>query len=464
MNFLKHTRFVLLLALFALAGCETLTSLRQDFADKVFGREPPNPPAVLQEFQPSYTAKIDWSSNIGKTERYDYTPALDSSAVYASNAAGEIVKLDANNGRQIWRINIGEPISGGIGIGAGILMVGSKTGNVHAYDASGKPLWKSKVSSEILSVPRYFDGLVIVRAGDNHIFGLDATDGNRKWVYERTTPALSLRSSVGIVVDGGAVYAGFAGGKMVAIRADNGKLLWEATIAQPKGVTEIERIADITSLPVIDGPVVYAVAYQGRIAAVDRRSGKVVWNRDISSYAGMSTEDGKVFVSHALGSVYSLDYETGKTFWRQAGLLNRRLTAPLPMGSVIAVGDLDGYLHFLTRDEGSFASRIKLDSNAVMSLIPGATSSQLIAETRDGGIYAISIAENGAATPSKIPVSKEPAKRSEPAPEPAKTESKPDTERSIMFKKDPMLQPDAPESSPSENNSGPGIKLPSTAP
>ena len=464
MNFLKHTRFVLLLALFALAGCETLTSLRQDFADKVFGREPPNPPAVLQEFQPSYTAKIDWSSNIGKTERYDYTPALDSSAVYASNAAGEIVKLDANNGRQIWRINIGEPISGGIGIGAGILIVGSKTGNVHAYDASGKPLWKSKVSSEILSVPRYFDGLVIVRTGDNHIFGLDATDGNRKWVYERTTPALSLRSSVGIVVDGGAVYAGFAGGKMVAIRADNGKLLWEATIAQPKGVTEIERIADITSLPVIDGPVVYAVAYQGRIAAVDRRSGKVVWNRDISSYAGMSTEDGKVFVSHALGSVYSLDYETGKTFWRQAGLLNRRLTAPLPMGSVIAVGDLDGYLHFLTRDEGSFASRIKLDSNAVMSLIPGATSSQLIAETRDGGIYAISIAENGAATPSKIPVSKEPAKRSEPAPEPAKTESKPDTERSIMFKKDPMLQPDAPESSPSENNSGPGIKLPSTAP
>ena len=464
MNFLKHTRFVLLLALFALAGCETLTSLRQDFADKVFGREPPNPPAALEEFKQSYIAKIDWSSNIGKTERYDYTPALDSSAVYASNAAGEIVKLDANNGRQIWRINIGEPISGGIGIGAGILMVGSKTGNVHAYDASGKLLWKSKVSSEILSVPRYFDGLVIVRAGDNHIFGLDATDGNRKWVYERTTPALSLRSSVGIVVDGGAVYAGFAGGKMVAIRADNGKLLWEATIAQPKGVTEIERIADITSLPVIDGPVVYAVAYQGRIAAVDRRSGKVVWNRDISSYAGMSTEDGKVFVSHALGSVYSLDYETGKTFWRQAGLLNRRLTAPLPMGSVIAVGDLDGYLHFLTRDEGSFASRIKLDSNAVMSLIPGATSSQLIAETRDGGIYAISIAENGAATPSKIPVSKEPAKRSEPAPEPAKTESKPDTERSIMFKKDPMLQPDAPESSPSENNSGPGIKLPSTAP
>lgn len=463
MNIYKNFRFVLVFALIALAGCETLTELRQDFADKVFGREPPNPPAALVEFQPSYSAKIDWSANIGKTERYDYTPALDSSAVYASNAAGEILKLDATNGRQTWRVNVGEPISGGIGIGSGIVIVGGKAGYVHAYDTAGKLLWKSKVSSEILSVPRYFDGLVIVRTGDNHIFGLDATDGSRKWVYERTTPALSLRSSVGIVVDGGAVYAGFAGGKMVAIRADNGKLLWEATIAQPKGVTEIERIADITSLPVIDGPVVYAVAYQGRVAAVDRRSGKVVWNRDISSYSGMNAEDGKIFVSHALGSVYSLDYETGKTFWRQAGLLNRRLTAPLPMGSVVAVGDLEGYLHFLTRDEGNFAARIKLDSNAVMSLIPGANSKQLIAETRDGGIYAISIAEAAAAPTSKEPASKESAKPSEPTTsEPKSTEPAPEapsTERSIMFQKDPISLPDAPT-----ENTGPGIKLPNTAP
>ncbi len=473
MNFLKHFRFILILALLVLAGCETLTSLRQDFADKVFGREPPNPPAELGEFKPSYTAKIDWSSSIGKTERYDFTPAQDSSAVYANNATGEIVKLDATNGRQVWRINVGEPISGGIGIGAGILMVGSKAGYVYAYDVAGKALWKAKVSSEVLSVPRYFDGMVIARTGDNHIFGLDATDGSRKWVYERTTPALSLRSSVGLVVDSGAVYAGFAGGKMVAIRADNGKLLWEATVAQPKGVTEIERIADITSLPVIDGPLVYAVAYQGRVAAVDRRSGKVVWNRDISSYSGMIAEDGKLFVSHALGSVYSLDYETGKTFWRQAGLLNRRLTAPLSMGRVVALGDLEGYVHFLTRDEGSFAARIKLDSNAVMSLISGTTSSQLIAETRDGGIYAISIAEIGAATPAKESVSKEPVKPSKPAPEPAKAESKsepsapetPNTERSIMFQKDPILQPDtAPESAPSQDSGGPGIKLPSSEP
>jgi outer membrane protein assembly factor BamB len=449
MNFLNPNRFFIIFSLILLAGCSALTEFRSDMSDKIFGREPPNPPAALEEFKPTYTAKIDWSSNIGATERYDYTPALDSSAVYAANAKGEITKLDATNGNQLWRINVGEPISGGVGIGTGIVLVGSKKGYVHAYDTAGKALWKAKVSSEILSAPRYFDGLVIVRTGDNHIFGLDATDGTRKWVYERVAPALSLRSSVGIVVDSGAVYAGFAGGKLVAIRADNGKLLWEATVAQPKGVTEIERIADITSLPFVDGPLVYAVAYQGRIAAVDRRSGKVVWNRDISSYTGLSAEDGKVYVSHALGSVYSLSNEQGKSFWRQPGLLNRRISAPLPMGSVVAVGDLEGYVHFLARDDGSFAARIKLDDDAVMSLVAGTKSGQLIVETRDGGLYAVSVAENGAKPESRPAAA--PAKQTqlETTAEPAA----PSEERSIMFQKDPILLPDS--------NSAPGILLPS---
>ena len=391
MNLHKISRFFLIALLGLLASCSTLTELRQEAVDKVFGREPPNPPAELEEFKPSYTAKLDWSSDIGKTEQYDFSPALDSSAVYTANTTGEITKTDLNNGRQVWRIKADERLSGGVGIGAGIVLVGSSKGNVHAYDAAGKLLWKAKLSSEILSVPRYFDGLVIVRTGDNHIFGLNATDGTRKWVYERITPALSLRSSVGIVVDGGAVYAGFAGGKLVAIRADNGKLLWEATVAQPKGVTEIERIADITSLPVVDGAFVYAVAYQGKIAAVDRTNGKVAWNRDISSYAGLNVQDEKIFVSHTLGAVYSLDNSSGKTFWRQGALANRRLTAPLPMGNLIAVGDLEGYVHFLTRDEGNFAARIKLDDNPVMSIVNGTSSTQLIAETRDGGLYAISV-------------------------------------------------------------------------
>lgn len=391
MNRCKLSNICILAVALFLVGCSTLTELRLSFADRVFGREPPNPPAELKVITPTKTAKLVWSSQLGATQRYDYAPALEAGFVYAVNAEGDLTKLDAESGHQEWRVNAEESISGGVGVGAGLVLVGTNRGNLLAYDIAGKLVWKSQLSSEVLSVPRYFEGMVIVRSGDNHIFGLDAADGSRKWVYERKAPALSLRSSAGIVVDGGAVYAGFAGGKMVAVRADSGKLLWEATVAVPKGVTEIERIADITSLPVVEGPVVYAVAYQGRVAAVDRVNGKVLWNRQISSYSGMDIKDEKIYVSHSLGSLYSLDYSTGRTFWRQGALLNRRLTKPLVLDNVIAVGDLEGYLHFLNLDDGKFAARIKIDGEAVMSIIPGQTSSQLIAATRDGGLYAVSV-------------------------------------------------------------------------
>lgn len=466
----RFIRFVFGVAVISMLGaCSAVGDIKQVISDNVFGAEETNPPAELDDIETSYLTKIDWTSDVGETEKYDYTPALDAGAVYDANAEGDLVKLDASNGREIWRKNIGEPISGGVGIGSGTVLVGSNKGYVHAYDVTGKFLWKSKVSSEILSVPRYFDGIVIVRAGDNHIFGIDAADGSRKWVYERINPALTLRSSVGVVVDSGAVYAGFAGGKLVAIRADNGKLLWESTIAQPKGVTEIERIADITSLPVVDGPLVYAVAYQGKIAAVDRRNGKVLWNRDISSYSGLSAEDGKIFVAHSLGAVYSLDYESSKTFWRQGALSNRRVTTPLPIGGVVVVGDLEGYVHLLSRDEGKFVGRIQLGSDPVMSIIAGAKPSQFMAETRDGTLHAVSFAEKSekqTAKPKESEKQAEPETKSPanieltPSAEPAAPQPESgSSERSILFKNDSILLPDAgAEPTP---DSGPGIRLPS---
>jgi outer membrane protein assembly factor BamB len=367
------------------------TELRLEMADKVFGREPANPPAELEEIKASYTAKIDWAYQLGETGQYDFSPAFEAGYLYGVNTEGEVTKIDALNGREQWKVKLDETLSGGVGIGGSLVLVGSNKGHLYAIDVTGKLLWKTKLSSEILSVPRYFDGKVIVRTGDNHIYGIDAADGSKKWIYERTNPALTLRSSVGVVVDGGAVYAGFAGGKLAAIRADNGKLIWEATVAQPKGVTEIERIADITSLPFIDGPMVYAVAYQGKIAAIDRKNGKVVWNRDISSFTGLTAENGKIYVSHTLGSIYSLDYSNGRTFWRQGALANRRLTAPLSMGDIVAVGDLEGYIHFLSRDEGAFVGRIKVDDNPVMTISPGANAAQLFVETRGGGLYAVTV-------------------------------------------------------------------------
>jgi outer membrane protein assembly factor BamB len=379
------------LAIALLTACTSLTDLKTSVSESIFGPEPKDPPMELADFKPVAAAKVLWHVSVGKSKSFEFTPALDGSALFAASADGEIVRLEPASGKQVWRINAGGRLSGGVGAGENLVLVGTPEGMVLAFNQNGKALWKSKVSSEVLSAPKVSGGVVVVRTGDSRIFGLGAADGKRKWVYERSNPALSLRSAAGVLLDGGAAYAGFAGGKLVALKVDDGRVLWEATVAQAKGTTEIERIADITSQPVVDGRMVYAVAFQGRVAAVDRTNGRVQWTRDISSYTGAGAEDTRVYVSHSSGAVYALDYNSGKSYWRQGGLLNRLLSAPLPIGDYVAVGDVEGYVHFLTREDGAFAARIHTEDSPVMAQMVDMGNSSLLAQTRDGGLYAIAL-------------------------------------------------------------------------
>lgn len=387
----KLIRLLFLSSALLLAACSGFNDIKTDLSERVFGRELTDPPEELEDIKAVYNTKVLWQINIGSAGDYHFTPAVDAGYAYLASAEGELTKVDVSSGGQSWRVKVEDKLSGGVGVGGSLVLVGTRRGVLYAYDIAGKLQWKSMLSSEILSAPRYFDGLVVVRTGDNRIYGINADDGSRKWVYDRTGPALTLRSSAGVIVDGGAVYAGFAGGKLVSLRADNGKIMWEASVAQPKGVTEIERIADITSLPFVDGPLVYAVAYQGRVAAVERTTGRVVWNRDISSLNGLSAEDGKIFLSHNLGSAYALDYASGKTYWRQGALKNRRLTTPLPMGSIIAFGDIEGYVHFLSREDGSFSARIKVSDSQILPHMTLINSDTLLAQSVEGGVYAIQV-------------------------------------------------------------------------
>lgn len=391
MRFIKQSTLLwALCSIMLLPACSSFSDLKTDITERVFGREVVDM-EPLTDFEANASAKVLWQTKLGTAGNYDFSPVVEAGFAYAASSEGDVVKLDAVNGKEQWHVKVGEKLTGGVGVGGSLVLVGTQKGVVYAYNIAGKLQWTSRLSSEVLSAPRYYDGMIIVRTGDSRIYGINADDGSRKWVYDRTSPALTLRSSAGLIVDGGAVYAGFAGGKLAALRADNGKLLWEASVAQPKGVTEIERIADITSLPMVDGPLVYAVAYQGRIAAVDRASGRVIWNRDISSLAGLSHEDARIYVSHAIGSVYALDYTTGKTFWRQAALKNRQITAPLPMGDRVAIGDVEGYVHFLKREDGAFSARIKTDDSAIMPQMATINSDTLLAQSRSGGLYAIQV-------------------------------------------------------------------------
>ncbi len=387
---LLRSLFVILL-FFTLNGCGSLKDLKDQITERIVGQDPVNPPANLKEFKAKLNPKILWSAKLGGNESFEFSPGIIGNEVYAASSDGSLAKFDLKTGKAIWKINTGEKLSGGVGLGGNEVTVGTSTGILIAYDLNAKLLWKTRLSSQILSAPTIHEGLVIVRTSDNLIHGVDVKDGLKKWTFSRSGPPLSLRSSAGVVASDGVIYAGFPGGKLVAILGDNGTLLWEISVAQPKGVTEIERASDVTSNPVINGTTIYTVAYQGKISAVDRVNARILWGRDISSYTGLNIDGARIYLSHTGGALYSLAIESGKTYWRQADLLNRKLTTPLGMENYVVVGDFEGFIHILDKETGQFLGRIQLDKEGVMRRLVDYDPDKLLAQTRNGGLYAIAI-------------------------------------------------------------------------
>ncbi|MBI4192200.1 MAG: outer membrane protein assembly factor BamB [Betaproteobacteria bacterium] len=377
------------LLLFTL-GCSLPSVPVGDYFDRWFGSGPIIKPAELVAFKPAATARILWQGNVGDADKYVFTPALDAASVYAAGAAGQITRFDAASGKQLSRFDSNSRLSGGIGADGRLILAGTAKGEVLAFDPSGKPLWKAQLTSEVLSAPQADQGVVVVRSGDGRIYGLDAATGTRKWLYQRTLPALTVRTHVGVVLHRGAVLAGFPGGRLVALALGNGSVGWEATVALPKGATELERVADISSLPVHDGKQSCAAAFQGRVACFDLLKGAPLWARDISSVSGMAIDGRNVYVSDDKSALVAFEKNTGASLWKQDKLYGRRISGPTIAGKYIAVGDYQGYVHFLSRDDGSFAARIATDGGAVIAQ-PVALDDGILVQTRNGGVFAVTV-------------------------------------------------------------------------
>lgn len=371
-----------------LSGCQTVG----DTYDRWFGRSQVlRKPAELAAIQPTAAAKLLWQGSVGGAEKDMFFPMVSGKVVYAAGAAGQIAGFDVSSGRQVARIEAGQRISGGVGSSSTMVLVGTTKGEVLAFDRDGKSLWKARLSGEVLSPPVMQDGIVVARAGDGSIFGLDAANGRRKWAYQRATPALSLRNHAGVVVESGTVFSGFAGGRLVAIALASGNVGWEAVVALPRGTTELERVADISSLPVVDRHQVCAVAFQGRVACFDLLRGATLWARDMSSVAGMAADARYVYITDDKDALIALDKTSGASIWKQDKLAARGVSGPLAFGRYVVVGDYQGYVHVLSREDGSFAARIATDGSAIGAAPVALTADSFVVQTRNGGIFAITV-------------------------------------------------------------------------
>ncbi len=368
-----------------MAGCSTLSSINP-FASKPKG----NVPAPLVQLKGTMAVRTAWKLEIGKSHDFVFSPALAGTSVLVAGGDGAIARVDAASGKTIWRIKAAKALSAGVGTDGTIIAVGGVKGLVMTFDMNGKPLWTAQVSSEVLSSPVVGQGFVVVRSVDNRIVGFDAKTGEKKWTVQRPSPPLTLRVAPGMVIAGSDVIVAQPGGKLLSLVLATGAPRWEVAVGEARGATELERVTDIGGMPVVIDNDVCAVSYQGRVGCFDRLTGTARWTKEASSNVGVAADQRYVFVADEKGAVSAFTREGGTSAWKNDKLGYRRLSTPVSYGRTVAVGDYQGFIHFLSREDGAFLARAATDGSAVTAT-PLVAGSNLIFQTQSGTVTAIAV-------------------------------------------------------------------------
>lgn len=380
---MRITRKLVGVGMFALmAGCSSLNP----FASKPKG----NQPAPLVDLKGSMAVRTAWKLEVGKSQSYMFTPALAGNTIIAAGADGTLVRAEAATGRQIWRTRAGMDLTAGVGTDGDVIVLGGAKGMLLAFDMEGKKLWDAQLSSEMLSSPVVGQGIVVARSIDNRIVGYDARTGQKKWTVQRTAPALTLRLAPGMVIHDKDVLIAQPGGKLMSLILATGAPRWEIEVGVARGATELERVTDMGGSPVIIENDVCAVSYQGRVGCFDLATGSPRWTRELSSEVGVAADQRFVFASDDKGAVYAYNRDSGTSAWKNDKLAYRHLSTPVSYGRAVAVGDYQGYVHFLSREDGAFLARAATDGSAITST-PLVAGSNLIFQTQNGTVTAIAV-------------------------------------------------------------------------
>ena len=345
-------------------------------------------PGPLPELKPSATATIGMTVSVGRATP-GFAPLVLPDAIYAASVDGALTRIEPTTGRTVWKVDAGRTLSAGPGADADTVVVGTDKGDVLAFDANGKALWTARVATEVIAPPRVNDGVVAVFVGDGSIHALNAADGTKKWVLQRASPALTVRNYAGGTSSRGGLFLGTAGGRLLALDILTGIVGWDGTVANPKGATELERIADVTSPPLVDDKQVCAVAFQGRLVCFEITRGTINWSRDISSLHGLASDAKNVYVTDDRGAVHALDRINGASVWKQDLLAARKVGGPQRVGDLVGVVDVEGFLHLLSPINGAYVGRIATDGTPATSQ-PALFLGSALWQSAGGNLYAVS--------------------------------------------------------------------------
>ncbi|MEX0729187.1 MAG: outer membrane protein assembly factor BamB [Aquisalimonadaceae bacterium] len=365
-----------------LAGCSS-TPVRESPVDS------------LADSQSGLDVSTLWSSRAGRGQNAQgdaLVPAVHGENVYVVDHRGRLGAWRLSDGRQQWRMELDRPVSGGPAVTDGLIVVGTSDGMVVGIDPEdSEVIWESGVTSEVLSVPAISDQAVLVMSGDGRLFALRQDNGSRRWIYDRTIPSLLLRGTSSPVLLNDLVLAGLASGRLAAVRLRDGALAWEMDVGVASGRSDLERMRDVDGDPVVVGSNVYVVGFQGRVLSADMDRGRTNWSRDLSSFSGLAVDDERVYVTESNGRIWALDRRTGASVWRQDSLEGIHGSAPVVTNDVVVIGDDRGRLTFLNATDGEVLARIEYESGGGISRAPVVVDGDLLVLTDQGRLLRLSL-------------------------------------------------------------------------
>lgn len=328
-------------------------------------------PAELIDFDTKIKIKRLWSAKLGDDAeflRLALQPMGDGNRIYAASHDGNVSAFDPESGKRLWRTELDLELSAGPGVGGGMVVVIAANGVVVALDASnGSVRWQAEIGGESLARPAINADTVVIQTVDNRLRALESFDGSERWVILQSMPRLTMRGSASPLIVGSVVVAGFDNGRLVAVNIETGSVAWDTLLAPASGRSDLERLSDIDGALAVVGQDIYAAGYQGRLAAVAAESGQMLWAAEISSYEGVSADWTSLYTVQENGAVIAVSRRNGAETWRQDALLRREPTLPVPFNTTVVAGDFEGYLHFFSNVDGTPVARVKLGGAAISS-------------------------------------------------------------------------------------------------
>lgn len=340
-------------------------------------------PAELQPVVALVPAKQVWTARIGEVS-FPLQANVSGDTVLVAATDGTVAALDARSGRDLWRTNVGAPIAAGVGSDGKVAAVVTRTNEVVAL-ADGKELWRQKLAAQAFTSPFVAGGRVFVLAADRSVNAFDGQTGRKLWSQQRPSEPLVLRQSGVMLAVGDTLVAGLAG-RLTGLNPLNGSIRWEAPIASPRGINDVERLVDLVGTVSRNGNVVCARAFQASVGCVDAQRGTLLWTKPANGAQGIDGDDRLLFGTEADGRVQAWRRSDGENAWNTDRLRYRNLSAPLVVGRSIAIGDSAGFVHLLSREDGSMLNRLATDGSPVAAS-PVLAGNVLIAVTRSGAVF-----------------------------------------------------------------------------